>query len=384
LNLETPLPYTLYIGVSTMDDAQRYESAKRFVSVTGYVLDILILVYLVRSGLSIRIREFAETISVSPWITIALYVLIIGAIFRVFDLLLSFYSGYVLEHRFALSRQSIGGWIRDQLKGLALGIPLGIAAVEVVYWCLRSSPERWWLYASLVFIGFVVLMTNLAPVLLLPLFFKFKPVENQDLQHRVDRLAHRTNTVVCGIFEWALGEKTRKANAAVVGWGNTRRIIVSDTLLENFSGEEIEVIMAHELCHHVKNHIWQGLALQAALTLAGFYSAFRMLPALSLHFGFRSVADVANFPLFALVMSGVSLLILPLVNSFSRRLETQADAYALDITGDALAFVSSMEKLADINLANKTPNKLIEFIFYSHPCVEDRIKLAADRVGQGV
>ena len=368
----------------SMDESQRYESAKRFASVTGFVLDVVILIYLLTSHLSIRLREFAETISTSPWLGIAVYIVAVGAIFKVFDLLLSFYSGYILEHRFGLSRQSMGSWAKDQLKGIAVGAPLGIAGVEMIYAFLRSSPENWWIYASLVFVTFVVVMTNLAPVLLLPLFFKFRPVENQDLQSRVDRLAHRTNTAVCGIFEWALGEKTRKANAAVVGWGNTRRIIVSDTLLEKFSGEEIEVIMAHELCHHVKNHIWQGLALQSALTFTGFYVAHLILPPLSLDLGFRNAADVANFPLFALVISGVSLLILPLVNYFSRHLETQADLYALDITGDALAFVSSMEKLAEINLADKSPNKIIEFIFYSHPCVEDRIKLAADRVGQNV
>jgi STE24 endopeptidase len=367
-----------------MDESQRYESAKRFASVTGFVLDVLILVYLVRSHLSIRLREFAEMLSASPWISIAIYVVAVGAIFKVFDLLLSFYSGYILEHRFGLSRQSIGEWIKDHLKGIAVGAPLGIAGVEIIYGFLRSSPEKWWIYTSLVFVTFVVVMTNLAPVLLLPLFFKFRPVENQDLQSRVDRLARKTGTAVCGIFEWALGEKTRKANAAVVGWGNTRRIIVSDTLLEKFSGEEIEVIMAHELCHHVKNHIWQGLALQSGLTFAGFYVAYRLMPPLSLFWRFRSAADVANFPVFVLVISVVSLLILPLVNFFSRRLETQADLYALDITGDALAFVSSMEKLAEINLANKSPNRIIEFVFYSHPCVEDRIQLAADRVGQNV
>jgi STE24 endopeptidase len=367
-----------------MDVPQRYESAKRFASVFGFVLNIVILVYLVTSHLSIRLREFAEGISTSSWISIAIYVLAVGAIFKVFDLPLSFYSGYILEHRFGLSRQSLAAWTKDELKDIAIGAPLGIAGMEVIYALIRSSPANWWIYASLAFVTFVVVMTNLAPVLLLPLFFKFRPVENQDLQSRVDRLAHRTNTAVCGIFEWALGEKTRKANAAVVGWGNTRRIIVSDTLLEKFSGEEIEVIMAHELCHHVKNHIWQGLALQSALTFIGFFVASRLLSPLSLDLGYRDVADVANFPLFALVISGVSLVVLPLVNTFSRRLETEADLYALDITGDALAFVSSMEKLADINLANKTPNKIIEFIFYSHPCVEDRIILAADRVGQNV
>ena len=169
-----------------------------------------------------------------------------------------------------------------------------------------------------------------------------------------------------------------------MGWGNTRRIIVSDTLLQHFSGEEIEVIMAHELCHHVKNHIWQGIALQSVLTVIAFYAAHRLLPPLSAAWGFGGLADIANFPLFALLVTILSLLVLPGVNYLSRRLERTADLYALDITGDALAFVSSMEKLADLNLANKSPNKIIEFIFYSHPSVEDRIKLAADRVGQNV
>src|SRR5215471_20297495 len=322
-NTKTPIEfgkrvaYRCCIGEFSMDESQRYESAKRFASITGFVLDVVILVYLVRSHLSIRIRDFAEAISTSPWLTVAIYVVAAGAIFKVFDLLLSFYSGYFLEHRFGLSRQSIEAWTKDQLKAIALGVPLGIAGVEVIYGFLRSYPDRWWIYASLVFVAFVVLMANLAPVLLLPLFFKFKPVENKDLQNRVERLARQTNTAVCGIFEWALGEKTRKANAAVVGWGNTRRIIVSDTLLQNFSGEEIEVIMAHELCHHVKNHIWQGIALQSVVTFLAFYLAGRVLPPLSVSFGFRGVADVANLPLLLLVMMSLSLLALPIVNYFS-------------------------------------------------------------------
>jgi Zn-dependent protease with chaperone function len=365
-----------------MDEPKRYESTKHIVAVLGFLVDVLILVFLIKSGFSIRLRQFAEARSNSAWISIALYTLIIAAAFKAFDLLLSFYSGYLLEHRFGLSRQSLGSWFKDQLKGLAIGAALSVVGVEVVYQFLRTHADRWWIDASVAFILFVVVVTNLAPVLLLPLFFKFRPIENSDLQNRVARLATRTNTRVCGIFEWSLGDKTRKANAAVVGWGNTRRIIVSDTLLQNFSGEEIEVIMAHELCHHVKNHIWLGIALQSLVTFLAFYVAGRVLPPLSVSFGFRGVADVANLPLLLLVIMSLSLLALPIVNYFSRRLETAADLYALDITGDALAFVSSMEKLAELNLADKTPNKLIEFIFYSHPSVEERIKLAANRVGQ--
>lgn len=367
-----------------MDEPKRYESTKYIVSAAGLILDVLILTYLIASRSSIRLRQFAETFSTSEWIVVGIYTLAFGAIFKIAGLPLSFYSGYLLEHRFGLSRQSIGGWGKDQMKAVGVACVLGVGGVEILYQLFRAQPDHWWIHASLAFIAFVVVMTNLAPVLLLPLFFKFRRVENQDLQNRVSRLAGLTNTNICGIFEWSLGEKTRKANAAVVGWGNTRRIIVSDTLLENFSGEEIEVIMAHELCHHVKNHIWQGLALQSLLALIGFYAVHLSLAPLSSSFGFRSVSDVANLPLLALVLTAVSLLMMPGVNYFSRRLERAADLYALDVTGDALAFVSSMEKLADINLADKTPNKLITFIFCSHPSVEDRIKVAADRVGQMV
>src|SRR5215510_5427798 len=338
-----------------MDEPKRYESAKHVVAIIGFAFDVLILLYLLISGSSIRIREIVEAISDSQWITIAGYTLIVTAILKVFDVPLSFYSGYWLEHRFGLSRQSLGSWIKDQLKGLAISTVLIVFAVEMVYGLIRAHREQWWLDASLAFIAFVIVVTNLAPILLLPLFFKFKPIENPDLQNRLARLARRTNTRLCGIIEWSLGEKTRKANAAVVGWGNTRRIIVSDTLLDNFSGEEIEVVMAHELCHHVKNHIWYGMALQSILTFVAFYTAYRLLPPLSRSFGLSGTEDVANFPLLALLMTTLSLLALPVVNFFSRQLEKAADLYALQVTGDALAFVSSMEKLADINLVNKTP-----------------------------
>jgi len=367
-----------------MDEPKKYESIKYFVSVAGFALDVLLLIVLLTTGWSIRIRQAAESMASQDWAIVLIYVLIVGAIFKLIQLPLACYSSYHIEHRFGLSRQTLWDWMKDELKSLAVGVPLAVAAIEVIYLLLRTHPANWWIYASLAFITFVVAMTNLAPVVLLPLFFNFKPVENEDLRKRVDRLAQRIDIPICGIFEWSLGDKTRKANAAVVGWGNTRRIIVSDTLLEHFSGEEIEVIMAHELCHHVKNHIWQGIALQSVLTVMAFYVAHRLLPPLSAAWRFRGPADIAGFPLFALLVTILSLLVLPGVNYLSRRLERAADLYALEMTGDSLAFVSSMEKLADLNLANKSPNKIIEFIFYSHPSVEERIKLAADRVGQNV
>jgi STE24 endopeptidase len=365
-----------------MEESRKYETAKYIVSATGFVINTGLLIYLLTSGWSVRIREIVEGVSNSSIIAVLAYFAVVGVLFTLAQIPLDILSGYFLEHRFGLSRQSFGGWIWDQVKGLMIGALFGLLAMELIYALLRSSPDRWWIYSSLLFVVVFVVIANLTPVLILPLFFKFTAVENDDLRRRVERLSRRVGTHVRGIFEWSLGEKTRKANAAVVGWGNTRRIIVSDTLLKNFSGEEIEVIMAHELCHHVKAHIWLGMVLQSALTFVSFYAIN-----LSLHrFGgvFHGISDVANFPLLALTAGAVSLCVLPAVNAFSRHLERAADLFAIDVTGDSLAFVSSMEKLADLNLANKTPNPIIEFIFYSHPSIENRIKLAADRVGQNV
>jgi STE24 endopeptidase len=366
-----------------MNEARRYERAKFAVGITGFFIDIVLLIYLLTSGWTFRIRDFAGSAG-SDWGLVLVYSLIVGGLLKVIGLPLSFYSGFVLEHKFGLSRQSFAEWAGDMLKAALLSAALGIGAIQVIYYLLRAYPDQWWVYASVIFAGFVIVMANLAPVLLLPLFFKFKPVDNAELQRRVERLAARTRTRLCGIFEWSLGDKTRKANAAVVGWGNTRRIIVSDTMLRNFTPEEVEVVMAHELCHHVKNHIWLGMAVQAGLTFAGFYAAHRILSSTSAAAPFLGVADIANLPVLILTAALLGLLALPLVSAFSRGLERAADRYALDLTGDALAFVSSMEKLADLNLANKSPNKVVEFIFYSHPSVEERIKLAADRVGQNV
>jgi STE24 endopeptidase len=363
-----------------MEDSRKYEAAKFIVGGVGFILNAFFLIYLLASGWTFRIRDFAAATAAAPWAVVLVYFAVLGVLFTLLQLPLDVLSGFYLEHRFGLSRQSLRAWIWDQIKALLLGAGFGALAMEGVYALMRYFPAHWWIYAALAFIAFFVLLTNLAPVLLLPLFFKFRPVVNDELQRRVERLARRANATVRGVFEWSLGEKTRKANAAVVGWGNTRRIIVSDTLLANFSPEEIEVIMAHELCHHIKGHIWLGIALQSTLTAGCFFVISRVLHS----FGgpFQGLADVANFPLLALAVLGVSVLVLPLVNGFSRFLERAADVYAIDITGDSLAFVSSMEKLGELNLANTSPNPIIEFIFYSHPSIESRIKLAADRVGQ--
>jgi len=225
----------------------------------------------------------------------------------------------------------------------------------------------------------VIALANLAPVLLFPLFFKFRPLEDEELKRRLLQLSERAGTRVRGVYEWKLSEKSRKANAALAGWGNTRRIIVADTLLDRYTHDEIEAIFAHELAHHVYNHIPKGLALQAIASLAGFWLAAQALQRFTPRFGFRGLDDFANLPLLLVVSGVLSLVLLPVVNAVSRYFERQADDYALRSIPSTGPFITSMEKLAEQNLAERRPNPVIEFLFHSHPSIARRVARARAR-----
>jgi Zn-dependent protease with chaperone function len=355
---------------------KRYHLTRRILTVAGFAVDFALLAALLATGWTITFRTWAERASAYPLVALGVYLALFGVISKGLSLPLDFAQGYWLEHRYALSNETIGGWIKDQLKGLAVGGALAILGLEFLYWTLRSWPLNWWAVCAVAFIGFFILLANLAPVLIFPIFFKFKPLDNPALTERLMNLCARARTRVRGVFEWKLSEKSKKANAALTGLGNTRRIILADTLLESFSEDEVEAVLAHELGHHVHRHIFLGIAVQGAATFLGFYLASIALQRLTQVFGFRGVSDFANLPLFALVLTALSVILLPVVNAQSRRMEHQADEYALLAIAAPSAFVSSLEKLAELNLAERQPHPWIEFIFHSHPSIEKRLAFA--------
>jgi STE24 endopeptidase len=355
---------------------KRYHRTGRILSVAGFLVDLALLLTLLLTGWTITLRTLALHCSTRPWIAVLVYLGIFGIINELAGLPLDFLSGFWLEHRYGLSNLTFAGWVKDHLKGLALGGLLAALGVEFLYGAIRHWPERWWILCAVGFIGFFILLAHLAPVLILPIFFKFKPLENPGLTERLLELSRRAGTHVKGVFEWKLSEKSRKANAALMGLGHTRRIILSDTLLAQFQDEEVEAVLAHEFGHHVHHHMFQGIAVQSGATFLGFYLIHRTLGWLGPHFGFQGAEDFANLPLLALVSTALSLVLLPAVNAYSRALERQADAYALKAIPSRSAFISCMEKLAELNLAESRPHPWIEFIFHSHPSIEKRIAFA--------
>jgi STE24 endopeptidase len=242
---------------------------------------------------------------------------------------------------------------------------------------MRTSPDHWWIFAWLIFIGLYIFFAQIAPVVLFPIFYKFVPLQNEDLKARLTRLGERAGTRIRGVYEWKLSEKSKKANAALTGLGNTRRIILADTLLENYSPEEIEAVLAHELGHHVHGHILKSIFVQAVVTLVGFWAADFALQyaTLSAHL-FDSRTDFANMPLLVLVSSGISMLLMPALNAYSRFNERQADVYCWKTVPSITPFVTAMQKLTMQNLGERNPSRLVEILFHSHPSTSKRIAAA--------
>jgi len=295
---------------------------------------------------------------------------------KVFFLPLNYWGGYHLEHKFGLSNERLGGWALDELKSLGLNLLLGVLVLDVLYFLLRSAGPWWWAWAGLFFLLFGVVLSALFPVLILPLFYKLQPLENESLKQKLTALAQRVGAKVLGIYRMAMSEKTKKANAAFAGLGRTKRIILGDTLLDQFGEDEIEVVMAHEMAHYQHGDISKMIAWGTLTTFVGLKVADWILHWALPKFGLNSLADVGAFPLLALCLFLFGLVVMPLNNAFSRWREWKADATALQLTQNRDAFIRAMRKLAEQNLADLSPHPAVEFLLHDHPSLGRRIAWA--------
>jgi len=358
--------------------AREYARIRRRLLLAELALGAAFVLVLLFSGLSSWLR--GQLLALASWreAAIALYFLAFSGAYGLLSAPLSYYGGYVLPHRYGLSTQGLRGWLADRAKGAALSLGLGLAGVEVVYWLLAALPSTWWLLAGAFYLLVSVVLSNLTPVLIAPLFFKFTPLEDEELAERLTKLAERAGKRVRGVFTFDLSAKTTAANAALMGLGNTRRIVLGDTLLRDYTPDEIETVLAHELGHHVHGDIWRGILVQSALTLGGLWLADRILRWGVRLFGFAGLADVAAFPLLVAALGGFGVVTMPLANAYSRWRESLADRYALEATGKPRAFISAMAKLANQNLAEAEPEPWVELLLYSHPPIGKRIKRAEE------
>ncbi|MCX5704754.1 MAG: M48 family metalloprotease [Candidatus Omnitrophica bacterium] len=214
------------------------------------------------------------------------------------------------------------------------------------------------------------------PVLIIPLFFKYKKLEDETLRQRIIVLAGKMKVRVLDVFEIDLSKKSLKGNAAFVGAGNTRRVLLADTLKDKYTYEEIEVILAHEFAHYRLKHLLKLILVNSAVTLVTFFVIYATSSSALWLFGLSSYLELAALPLLFFYFAVFGVILQPFGAFISRCFERSADRMAIQVTGLKDAFISTMDKLGDQNLSDRNPHPLIKFYFFDHPPIDERIKMA--------
>jgi STE24 endopeptidase len=377
-----PRPETMRFAedTSTLQDspeARGYNRIRRWLEIADFLTGLIFLLMLLVTGWTGTLRDWAYGAAFQNYqlsVFVYVFLLMIGG--KLLGIGLDYY-GLRLERRYHLSNQKTRSWLWDEVKGFLVGLVVAGGIAELLYFTIRQSPQHWWLIAWASFMVLFVVMAQIAPLVLFPIFYKFEPLDNEDLKRRLVKLSETAGTRVRGIYKWHLSERSKKANAALTGLGATRRIILADTLLDNYSYDEIEAVLAHELGHHVHKHILKSIFVQAGITLFGFWAANMVLHLAIEQWGiFERLSDFANLPLLVLVSTVLSFLLMPVLNAYSRFNERQADRYAFRSIRSVQPFISSMNKLAAQNLAERSPSRWVEWFFHSHPAISRRVAAA--------
>jgi STE24 endopeptidase len=355
--------------------AKKYEKIKLTVKISEGIVTFILLFLFIALGYSKELEQYVYGFTSNPYLALFLYLLIFGAVSTVISFPVDYWFGFRLEHKFGLSNQTFRKWIIESLKSAAVGIVLGTPILLLFYFFILNY-ELWWLWLGIIIFGYSVILAQIAPIIIMPIFYKFKPIENESLKERILNLCSRIGFKVKGVYTFDMSKNTKKANAAFTGLGKTRRIILGDTLISGFSEDEIETVFAHELGHYKKGHIVKNFIISTFSTFISLYVVSELYIYFLQLFGFQHVWELGALPLLAIIGSVLGFATKPLWAYISRRFEFEADRFAVITTKNFPAFKSTMEKLAFQNLANEEPAKLVEFWFYSHPSIKRRIEAA--------
>lgn len=358
------------------ENPARYAAADRLFTAARTLYLAALLFFSLRLGYSRRIADLFLPGGVPFLPGVAAYLAIGYASYYLLSLPLTYAHSFLLEHRFGLSNQNRIAWLKDQLKEAALSYLILVLLAWAFFYSLARFPHTWWLAASIFWFFFSAGLARILPVVIIPLFFKYSPLADEALTVRIRALAESMGIGPLDCFQIDFSAKTRKANAALVGWGKTRRVLLADTLKDSYSVDEITVIVAHEFAHYRQRHLVKLIAVNALLTAALFITVFITAERPLGFFGFASFSDIASLPVLLLYFLAFSVISRPLVNSIGRAFERSADRMALLVTGQPEAFISMMEKLGAQNLAERSPHPLVKFFFFDHPPLDERIAMA--------
>ncbi|MBI9071571.1 MAG: M48 family metallopeptidase [Melioribacteraceae bacterium] len=353
-------------------NSKKYNNIKLGISILESLISFILLFLFVFLGCSQNLEAIIREYSDNDYLVFLLFTIITGTGFSIIFFPLNFYSSYILEHKYNLSNQTIFKWAWENIKGVLVGGIIGLPILLLFLYAIKSYDNLWWLpFAIMMFIISVVL-AQVVPILILPIFYKITPLDIDELKDRILELAKDAGMKIENVFKFDMSKNTKKANAAFTGLGKTKRIILGDTLLENFTNDEIETVLAHEFGHYKHKHITKNLVISTLSSFLTFYLMALLFSVSIGWFGFTSIDTIAALPILALWAMLIGLIQTPLSNILSRKFEYEADEYAVKITKKKDVFINTLEKLTDQNLGDKEPHSLVECFFYSHPSINNR------------
>jgi STE24 endopeptidase len=362
-------------------EVKRYQRLKLTAALLALALSLAALTAMALLGGPLLDDWLRRQVGDGRWLRLVVLAFLYAAGLELLTLPVDFWSGFLLEHRFGLSNQTWLAWVWKRVKSYLVGGPLGLVLLAGLYLLLWHTGPWWWVWTTAGWLAVTLLLGRLVPVVILPLFYKVTPLDDPGLRERLERLAGGTGLTIAGIYRLHLSAETRKANAALAGLGRARRVLLGDTLLDQFSPEEIEVVFAHEVGHHVHRHLPKLVAWSVAVSAAGFWLADVVLRRAADALGYRGTdvpayADPGALPLLLLVLTAFGLLVAPAQNALSRFFERQCDRYALARTRAPAAYRSAFVKLARMNKEDPDPHPLVVWLFDDHPPIRQRLALA--------
>jgi STE24 endopeptidase len=355
-----------------------YNSIKLRLSIAGYILDAVILVIFAFSGISLLISDYLEFYFINEYFRYFLFMLIFSTVFFVVGTAFELYGTFIIEKDFGFLKLTPVSWCFEKIKSISVSFVIMIPLSLLFFYTIRNFPYSWWWIFSIVLVLLSVVLAKIAPILILPLFYKLTPLENESLREKIRALIKSEKVSFAGIYSFNLSKKSTKANAGFTGIGSSKKIILSDTLLSSFTEEEIISVFTHELGHYRHAHILKNLVLSTCIVFLSMFFCYILSSVLADYSGYASVSEIPAIPLLLLLLFIFSVVTLPFTNMISRRFEYQADAYAVKKSG-VEPFISAMTRLSESNLANLDVHPFVEWFFYSHPSIPKRILAARNQ-----
>ncbi|MGE5398942.1 MAG: M48 family metallopeptidase [Ignavibacteriales bacterium] len=355
-------------------DSKKYNNIKIGIGIGKGILTFLLILIFLKLGYSKALENYLSGFIPNSYILFILYVAATGLAGSILFFPINYYSDFYLEHKFNLSNQTFLSWLWEGAKGVFVSGVIGIPLLLIFYYVLNRFEELWWLPFAIILFLFSVVLARIVPVVIMPLFYKITPLEDKELKDRLEQLASGAGMKLRAVFRFDMSKNTKKANAAFTGLGKTKRILLGDTLLDNYSFDEIETVIAHEMGHFRYKHIIKNIIIGTVFSFLTLYLLSVLYSASISWFNFTSITEVAAVPVISLWAMLLGLVQTPISSAISRKFEFQADEYAVLATGKPEAFMNTLDKLNEQNLGDKDPHPVIEWFFYSHPSIKKRIE----------